>query len=259
MSERVSTTERVAAVLLAFDGGSGWLGVSEIARRTELSKAVVHRILQSLVGTGLLRYEPVRRSYGLGSAAVSLGHRAQLESDLRTAGMPIIAELAERTGETTTLSERTGLRRSYIGQVASAQPIRITITLGSWVPLTAGASGQSVLAHLDEAHVERALALRVPQYTERTLVDADAIRQRLALVRERGWAITSGERVRQSVGIAAPVFDALGEAVGALSVACLDSRVEDDDQVRRLAALVVRAAGDATVALQRRQRGGGSA
>ena len=89
---RATTTDgteasaRVADVLLQFLGGSPSLGVSAIARELGLSKAVVHRILRSLVDRRLLEVDPETRAYGLGPAAVALGARALRDAKLGSIG-----------------------------------------------------------------------------------------------------------------------------------------------------------------------------
>ncbi|MEG3614302.1 MULTISPECIES: IclR family transcriptional regulator [Isoptericola] len=251
---RSSTTHRVAQVLLAFTGQQRWLGVTELARRLGLGKAVVHRILQALVETGLVRYDENRRLYALGPTAVALGRGADAGNELLTAARPVIAHLSHATGETTTVTQRTGHTRTYVGQVESAQHIRIAITLGEHQPLTNGASGLSILAFLPEEDVDLVLQVPLPQFTPRTVTDPDAIRERLAEIRERGWAYTASERVPHSSSVAAPIHDVTGAAVGSLSVAYLDSRF-DEREVPRLADLVVEAAESATQRLVAAQRG----
>lgn len=250
----VSTTERVARVLLALGTGSRRLGVSELAREVGLGKAVVHRILQTLVATGLVTFDASQRRYGLGPAAVALGRAAERDNELREAAMPVIAHLASATGETTTLSARVGHRRFYVGQVESSQQIRITITIGEHLGLAVGASGHAILAHLDERDIDLVLKEPVPSVTARTMVDPVLIRERLALIRERGWAESEGERVRESSSISAPVFDAAGDVVGALSIAFLASRL-DAHHKDAFAELVRAASRDASAALRRLQTG----
>jgi DNA-binding IclR family transcriptional regulator len=238
---RSSTTQRVAQVLLALGGEEPWLGVTDLARRLDLGKAVVHRILQQLLDTGLVRYDESGRRYALGPAAVSLGRTAGRRTEIVAAAAPVLAHLSQVTGETTTLAARVGHGRVYVDQVESSQHIRIAIRIGEHQALTNGASGLSILAFLPPADVDLALAVPVPRFTPRTVVDPAAIRERLALIRERGWASTSSERVPHSSSIAAPVLDGAGEAVGSLSVAYLDSRFPDED-VPEVAHLVTDAA-----------------
>src|ERR687894_1530688 len=78
------SADRVADVLLTFAGTGGSLGVSEISRRLGLSKAVVYRILRSLVSRRLLSVDEAGGGrYRLGPAAATLGARALRDLDLR--------------------------------------------------------------------------------------------------------------------------------------------------------------------------------
>lgn len=244
-----STTSRVAEVLMSFTDATAPLGVSQIARSCDLSKAVVHRILQSLVASGLVDYLPDTRRYCLGPAAVALGQTAAAGSRLYSAGMPAISHLANRTGETTTLTARHGHGRHYIGLVESINPIRISVRMRDHVPLWSGASGISILAFMDPVDIDYVLSQERHAYTEATVIDETMIRDRLAETRERGWAHTAGERVRMSSSVAAPIFDRDGSPAGSLSVAYLVDRL-GDTQHHDLAQLVLAAARDATARLQ---------
>lgn len=236
-SERngASTTERVVEILLAFAEGER-LGVSELARRLGLSKAVVHRILQTLVHRSVLRYHDDARDYSLGVAAIGLSRAATRQNELHAAATPVIARLSAATGETTILSQRQGYRRFYINQIESAQPIRITIAVGGSYPITVGASGLAMLAFLSDADVDNALSLPLERFTDRTTVAVDELRERLEQVREQGWVRTAGERVAEATSIATPVFDEDGLPIGSLSAAYLTSRFSEQaaDDLARL-------------------------
>ena len=249
----LSTTERVSRVLLAFNGASQPLGVSEIARSSSLSKAVVHRILQTLVQTHLIDYVEGDRKYRLGPASFALGRQALRQSDLHAAALPVISHLSALTGETTTLVQRSGHSRHYIDQMPGSDRIRISIRIGESVPLWSGASGLSILAFMDDSDVDYVLSGERTAYNERTVTDADAIRRRLDEIRQRGWAHTAGERVRYSSSIAAPIFAVDGKPAGSLSVAFLADRMSDDRQ--ELADLVVASARDASNRLAKIERG----
>lgn len=221
-----STAGRVVHVLSAFSQGHRQLGVSEIARVTGLSKAVTHRILQELSTNHLVVQDLTSRKYMLGNGAFALSNFASAQSRLRSAGMSMISSLSEDTGETTTLSGRTGYRRIYVGQVESAQLIRISIQVGLSLPLTVGASGHAMLAFLPQADIENILVRPIPALSERTETRTEWIRDRLGRIREQGYARTDSERVADSVSFAAPVYDAINEVTGSLSVAALATRVD---------------------------------
>jgi DNA-binding IclR family transcriptional regulator len=244
---------RVADVLLAFLDGPRALGVSAIARELGLSKAVVHRILQTLVQRRLLSADPSSRGYVLGPAAAALGSRALRDVDLRGAAMPVLHELQRATGETTTLSALVPGGRVYLDQVESPREIKMTVELGRRYPLHAGSSSTCILAFLPDDEVEAVLAEPLDRLTDRTLVDPGELRERLRTVRRRGYACSDGERQEGAGSVAAPVFGLDGRVAGAISVCGPAARV--DAAARDRFALLITAAAD-RVSRARGWRGG---
>ncbi len=210
--------DRVADVLLYFTRGPAAAGVTEVARELDLSKAVVHRILQSLVSRGFVASDPGSREYRLGSSAVALGARALRDRDLRKAARNVLRTLRDATGETTTLSELVLQQRVYLDQFASPQEIKMMVELGRPHPLHAGGSSRAILAFLPPEQQEAALAPPLPALTDRTVTDVAQLRQLLVEVRRTGVATSLGERQAGAGSIAAPVFGMDGEVVGAISV-----------------------------------------
>lgn len=228
MVERSGTesASRVAEVLLAFlDGPRAW-GVSAIARELGLSKAVVHRILQTLVGSGLLTTDPATRDYRLGSAAQALGARALRDSDLRGAAMPALRGLQRDTHETTTVSALVPGGRVYLDQVPSDLEIKMTVEIGRRFPLHAGSSGACMLAFLSEHERETVLRGDLERLTPKTVCDPALLRARLAEIRRVGFAFSGGERQVGAGSVAAPVCGFDGRVLGAISVCGPGERVD---------------------------------
>lgn len=240
-----STTARVSEVLLAFAGSTGPLGVTDIARTTGLSKAVVHRIVQSLCTSDFLWQDPESRKYQVGMSAFALADTAIQSSRFRRFGLELLADLAERTDETATLSARIGHRRVYVGQVESRQLVRISVQVGEALPLAVGASGAAILAFLPESEIEAALRVPVPHLSAYTVTEPEVIRERLARVVELGYAHTASERVPDSTSFAAPVRDRAGDVIGCVSIAALVSRI-DEKREQELAREVMAAAAQLT-------------
>ena len=208
---------RVADVLLLLAKAPGAIGVSEIARELGLSKAVVHRILQSLASRALVRIDPGTREYHLGPGAISLGARAMQDFDLRQAAGPALRRLRELTQETTTLSALMGDSRIYVDQYESPQEIKMMVPLGRPYPLHAGASSRAILAFLPPDFAEAVIFAGLRPLTSQTVVDADELRRQLEGVRRSGCAISRGERQEGAGSVAAPIFGAAGRVLGAIS------------------------------------------
>lgn len=213
-----ASAARVADVLLLFLDCGGSLGVTEIARQLGLSKAVVHRIVVSLVSRGLLALEPGTRRYRLGPAAAAVGARALRELDPRAIALPVLRRLRDQTEETTTLSLVVGQSRVYVEQVESLQEIRMLVEVGRRFPLHAGSSSKAILAFLPPDQQAQILSGELPRLTPRTIVDPDALRAELAKVRAERVAVSAGERQAGAGSIAAPLLGLDGYAVGAISV-----------------------------------------
>lgn len=224
---------RVADVLLTFASGPSALGVSEIAVRLGLSKAVVHRILQSLVSRSLLRADPVTREYRLGAGVIALGSRALRDLDLRQLAGPTLRRLRDTTRETTTLSGRLQDSRMYLDQYESPQEIKMTVRLGHPYPLHAGASSRVMLAFLPTETVDRIVDQGMVRLTSETVSDPAQLRQSLEEIRRLGYATSRGERQHGAGSVAAPLFGAASEVLGALSVCGPVSRF-DPETVRAL-------------------------
>lgn len=217
-STGTETAGRVIDVLLLFTNGPAALGVTRIARELGLSKAVVHRILRTLVTKGMLLPDPATRGYRLGPAASTLGARALQDSDLRAAAIDHIHELRDATGETATLTAMVPNGRIYLDQVESAKEIKMTVELGRRFPLHAGSSGKCMLAFLPSERREQVLELDLTALTTRTTTEPDQLRAELETIRQRGYAISDGERQQDAASVAAPVLGPSGIVLGAVSV-----------------------------------------
>jgi DNA-binding IclR family transcriptional regulator len=239
---------RVADVLGLFTAGPAALGVSEIARELGLSKAVVHRILQSLASRSFVETDPQTRGYRLGPGAVALGARALRDLDLRRTARPVLRRLREVTRETTTLSAPIGGSRVYLDQYESPQEIKMTVELGRPHPLHAGASSRAILAFMPEETREIVIGMGLARLTPETIGEPEELRRRLAEVHSAGYATSRGERQHGAGSVAAPVFGMDGEVAGAISACGPVSRF-DPATVERYVPLVCQAAAEISRAL----------
>lgn len=238
---------RVADVLLLYLHRPAY-GVSAIARELNLSKAVVHRILQSLESRSIVAYDDRQRVYRLGSAIAALGARALSNLDLRASALPVLRRLARATGETVTLSALMGLSRIYIDQLPSLHEIKMTVEIGRPFPLHAGASSRALLAFAPPDLRRAVLDEALRPLTPRTMTDPAALEASLAETVRTGIARSRGERQHGAGSVAAPLFGPESEVVGAISVCGPVDRF-DDATVERFAPLVAKAAREISTGL----------
>jgi DNA-binding IclR family transcriptional regulator len=91
------------------------------------------------------------------------------------------------------------------------------LEVGAVLPLHASASGKAILA-FDQALEDEVLAGDLARLTGRTVTGPAALRTQLGKVRDRGYALEREEAVIGDAGIAAPIFDRRGDAVGTIGL-----------------------------------------
>lgn len=254
----IATVERAADVLTLFTNADRTdLGVTEIATELGLSKAVVHRVLTTLASKGFVDVIEDSRRYRLGPGSLSLGMAYINGIDLRQLALEALRDLSRRTNETATLSLRHGWERMYVDQVTPDREVKMTVVIGRWFPLHAGSSSKAFLAFLDEEDREGYLTNRhLERITDTTIVDVAALRDELERIRNRGYAISFGERQAGAGSVAAPLFDHNGQPSAVISVCGPLERFRDE--VDLIARDLVKSSSDLSRRLGHHPRSGGS-
>ncbi|MFT4123785.1 MAG: IclR family transcriptional regulator C-terminal domain-containing protein, partial [Microbacteriaceae bacterium] len=161
-----------------------------------------------------------------------------------------LEELTEESGESSFFSLYNEQRRQMMFSltVESPHPLRYTLPLQQWIPLHAGASGLAILAFAPEAVRDEVVHSSLEAVTDRTVVEADALQERLAMIRKEGYAITHGERIEGAIAIAAPVLGPVGAVIGATGITIPEARF-NAAHANSLALLVRQAAAHLTKAI----------
>jgi DNA-binding IclR family transcriptional regulator len=93
-----SALARGIRVLRAFRVGDSVLTNRELAKRTNLPKPTISRILATLTELGCVNYIEHLEAYKLGGALIAMGHVAAANFDLLQVARPLMARLAEEIG-----------------------------------------------------------------------------------------------------------------------------------------------------------------
>jgi IclR family transcriptional regulator, KDG regulon repressor len=246
-----STTSKIVTLLevLGLEAGSKGLGLSEISKRTGMSRPSAHRLLSELIGFGFVDQDPVTDGYRLGLRTVHVAWSYLSDLDVRRQVSPYLPELVERTKETAHLMILAQGECVCIDQIESPAPIRIHSEVGKRIPLHATASGKALVAHEDEERLR--LLLRetgMEARTRRTITDVDEYLNKLKEVRERGFALDNMEHEDGVRCVAAPVFDHEGRTAAAVCISGPASRMTLD-RCAELGAVVVDIAESASKSL----------
>jgi DNA-binding IclR family transcriptional regulator len=229
----VSALEQISA--------AGELGVTELGRRLDVHKATASRLVATLAERGLLERDPVSEKYRLGFGLIRLAGAAMAGLDIVRTAHPILEDLADRTRETVNLGVLSGDAVVYIDQVAGARSIVAVSWVGRRTLLHCTSNGKVLLAHMSATERAKLLALPLEAMTPRTVTDPVALTQQLAEVERRGYAQTLEELEEGLNAVAAPIRQADGQVVAALSVSGPAFRIRPMD-LPRVARLVMEAA-----------------
>jgi len=240
--EGLSSVRNAARLLCAFTPADRDLGVSELAARLGLAKSTIHRLLSTLALEGLIERDPVSGRYRLGLKLYELGTIAADHLDLHEVVAGPIDDLRNRTGETVHVAILDGPEVVYIARRESPHTLRLFLRVGHRNHAHCTSTGKVLLAFLPAT--ERAAILdgrELPAHTKYTITDRTKLDAELDAIRRRGWAENINESELGVHSVAAPIRDASGRVVAAISAAGPAPRFTPD-VMRRVAAETVRAA-----------------
>lgn len=235
----VQSVARAAAILRCF-ADSASLGLTEISRAVGLNKSTAAGLVTSLKAEGFLA-QKADGSYTLGPELFRLGSLVNVGLE-ELSGRHLKA-LLDATNETVNLATCENGMVTYVSKLESTHSVRIISRIGQSLPFYCAGIGKAIYAFLDEAEVSRCFAaLEKKKYTEKTILDYDALLVELARVRRNGYAIDYEEYEYGLVCVAAPIFNRNRVPVASVSVSGPTVRM-DYDTIRRISGLVAHTAG----------------
>ena len=223
-SERsgVAAVDRAFAIMAAFRPGDQSLTLAELATRTRMYKSTILRLIESLLRHGYLQRLDGGQ-YHIGPTPFLLGALYQRGLRVGDIVLPLMAKLAQQTGESASFYVLHNNARVCLHRIDSHHEIRDHVREGDVFPLSQG-SGGGVLSAFSGARGE--------QYDQ---------------IRAAYYYISRGERNSETAGISAPVFGAGQRLLGSLTISGPRSRIGEKLEKVRLP--VLRAAAHATRAL----------
>jgi DNA-binding IclR family transcriptional regulator len=224
------------------------LGVTALGRRLGLHKNNVFRLLATLEEMRFVEQCAENERYRLGIACLEMGQAFARTRALTRLARSVLEGLARETGETAHLGVLDGFEVVHLdGEPPRQQLVGTRVRTGEKLPAHASALGKAILACGDPAEWERVdrdciRGGELPATTEATITDRDKFFEHLRGVAGMGFALDLEECAKGLCCAAAPVRDANGRVVAALSVSAPVFRAGPDAMHERLVPAVTRAA-----------------
>ena len=214
-------------------------GLSETARRVELPKSTVARLLSTLEAVEAVERDEDGRMYRVGPMVQRLSTAAGGPAQLAAFAHPYIEELTELTGEAAGVSIPDGYAVHYVAQTEAEHPVQVRDWTGELIPMHVVPSGLAIMAHWPVEQIARFLDRDLVKLTANTVIDPVAIKTRLQSIRSKGYAWVYEEFVEGINSVAAPVLEAGGRITAALHVHGPAYRFpgeDDEDRIGRAVA-----------------------
>ncbi|ASK36117.1 IclR family transcriptional regulator domain-containing protein [Alloalcanivorax mobilis] len=212
----------------AADNVPGGASVEQLAAQVGLDQRVTEEILVPLSEKGLMERKAEGESWYLSHAVMELARPFLNSDDVLLRIRPMMERLHVETGETVSLFHRAGDKQVVTSALPSAHPVRYALEVGSAFPLYLGAAGKAMMAFLPEAEAESLIKNHEMASMTRYVPKTAALRKELKTIRQRGFALSNGERVEGASAVAIPVQGDDGYPVAVLGLMMPSFRTSDD-------------------------------
>jgi DNA-binding IclR family transcriptional regulator len=214
------TLLRGLAILEAAAGGARDL--RSIGAALGTTRSTTHRLVSSLVQARYLRQ--VGGGYLLGPKLIELGTIALEQMPLTAVARPHLQVLAEHTHDTIHLGVRDGDDVLYIDKIPGTRGLEMRSRVGHRMPLASTGIGKAMMLDLPPETWSKLLeashrVLAKVSFKPDHQPDIDTFVQRMTRYSQGGFTFDLEENEASIRCVAAPVRDASGAIVAALSVA----------------------------------------
>ncbi len=248
--EMVRKIIEVMETLMACEGD---LGIREIAERCDASKSTVHRILLILKENGWVYQDEVSKNYRIGIRFLVFANEWRTQLELVRQSAPIIEDLVEKTRQTAILSVIEEDRAVCLHKVESRNAIKLVSRIGEKTPLHATATGKALLAHASKSLQEEILTGDLRSFTPFTITSPILLREEMARIREKRYAISVEEVDPGAASIGVPILGRKGQLIAGLSIA--GPRFDFEGRFEEFIPLVVEAASAIAALIQGGEKG----
>ncbi len=247
-----SLLDRALRLLELLAGAPHGMALHDIATALGVPKSAAHRLLAELIGHGYARQDKAG-TYLLTTRLLSLGYAWLGGFGVADLVQPTLDRLAVATGELARFAVVDAERLTWIAKAQGARfGLRLDPDQGMEAVLYCTATGHAWLATMSEEEAVRLVMAqgfgRLPDHGPNAPRTLDALRNRLVLARERGYAWVSESSAVGTASVAAAVRHPVsGSVMGVVTVSGPSARLSEP-RLHELAPLVLHAAEELGIA-----------
>ncbi len=226
----VGALEKGLMVIESFDFEHQRQTLSDVAKRTDMTRAAARRYLLTLTKLGYA--ESDGKLFWLVPRVLHLGYALLSSTPLPRLAQPILDRIGEAVNEVASLAVLDGPDALFLAHSTSHRIVSAKAGIGMRIPLFCSAAGKAILAHQNESEIKRFIkSNELPKFTPRTITGAEALTRELAKVRDRGYSISNEELEPGLLSMGVPIPDSQGRVTRALTVSLTVGRMSVDQLV----------------------------
>lgn len=242
-SRRIKSMQTASEILRELQSQSE-ATLSDLCEDINVAKSTLHTYLQTLVAEDFI--DKSDGVYRLGLRFIPLGESVRNRVDLYQHGKEEVERLAEETNEWVHLTVAYRNREVTLYEHNGGATVAVDYqrrTRESPQYLHCTATGKALLAHFDDDQITETVATEgLVQQTEKTITEPDELREELAEIQSRGYAVNDEEEIRGMRSVGAPIQDVDGTVCGAISVTAPKTRLSGEYLYSDLPELVMEGA-----------------
>jgi IclR family pca regulon transcriptional regulator len=230
--EFVASLEKGLSVIEAFSSEHPRLTLSEVAKLTGMTRAAARRYLRTLARLEYAEFDG--RYFNLKPRILRLGYAYLSSASLVSRLQPLLEQVTEQTGESSSAAILEGDDVVYIARSATRRIMSIGLGVGSRLPAYCTSLGRAILAYRPESEIEGYLErVRFEPRTPHTIVDGEKLRAILINVRAQGYAAVHEELELGLRSMAVPIIPKSGWVQIAINVSTHAARVSAAEMEQR--------------------------
>lgn len=229
--EFVQSLARGLGVIRAFSDERTMLTLADVARIAGLSRASARRSLLTLEALGYVGMQQNR--FYLRPRVLDLGYAFLSSSSSVDITQDHLRKLSVRLGESCSACEYDDGDIVYVARAAAESVMPLRVSIGRRIPAFCTSTGRVLLSAMSPDELDDFFrTYSREKFTPQTVTDEQELRDRIAEVREQGWALNNQELDLGARSIAAPVVDKrTGAYISAVNVTVSTSRVSVEELI----------------------------
>jgi DNA-binding IclR family transcriptional regulator len=199
----------------------------DLATRTALQRPTVHRMLKCLTLENIVQQDPDTHRYYLGSMIFELGLTAAPRFNLRDICHPAMTRVADATGDTVFLTQRSGLDAVCMDRHEGTFPIKtFTLEVGMRRPLGVGTGSLAILSALSEEEARGIIMNNAPRLPEYGFTTTSLLAQ-IKRAQKLGYSFREMATLAGVRSVGQALHNQSGVPFAALSVSAISSRMTE--------------------------------